>query len=74
MRDFGVRVKLNPVTPLIENKRIIIVEDSIIRGTTSKNRVDLADAMVPSRDAERPATPRAPCACCPENRVMQTSF
>jgi amidophosphoribosyltransferase len=39
MRDFGVRVKLNPVQPLIENKRIVIVEDSIIRGTTSRNRV-----------------------------------
>jgi len=39
MRDFGVRVKLNPVHPLIEGKRIVIVEDSIIRGTTSRNRV-----------------------------------
>ncbi len=39
MRDFGVRVKLNPVQPLIEDKRIVIVEDSIIRGTTSRNRV-----------------------------------
>jgi amidophosphoribosyltransferase len=39
MRDFGVRVKLNPVQPLIENKRIVIVEDSIIRGTTSRNRI-----------------------------------
>ncbi|MCE5264488.1 MAG: amidophosphoribosyltransferase [Deltaproteobacteria bacterium] len=39
MRDFGVRVKLNPVKPLIEGKRILIVEDSIIRGTTSRNRV-----------------------------------
>jgi amidophosphoribosyltransferase len=39
MRDFGVRVKLNPVQPLIEGKRIVIVEDSIIRGTTSRNRV-----------------------------------
>ena len=39
MRDFGVRVKLNPVKPLIEGRRIVIVEDSIIRGTTSRNRV-----------------------------------
>jgi len=31
MRDFGVRVKLNPVQPLIEGKKIVIVEDSIIR-------------------------------------------
>jgi len=39
MRDFGVRVKLNPVQPLIQDKRIVIVEDSIIRGTTSRNRI-----------------------------------
>lgn len=39
MRDFGVSVKLNPVKPLLENKKVLIVEDSIIRGTTSRNRV-----------------------------------
>jgi amidophosphoribosyltransferase len=39
MRDFAVRVKLNPVKPLIEGRRIVIVEDSVIRGTTSRNRV-----------------------------------
>jgi amidophosphoribosyltransferase len=39
VRDFGVRVKLNPVRPLITGKRVLIVEDSIIRGTTSRNRV-----------------------------------
>jgi amidophosphoribosyltransferase len=39
MRDFGVRVKLNPVKPLIAGRKIVIVEDSIIRGTTSRNRV-----------------------------------
>jgi amidophosphoribosyltransferase len=32
-------VKLNPVKPLLEGKRILIVEDSIIRGTTSRNRI-----------------------------------
>ncbi len=39
MRDFGVRVKLNPVKELLKNKDIIIIEDSIIRGTTVKTRV-----------------------------------
>lgn len=39
MRDFGVRVKLNPVQPLLHDKRVLIVEDSIVRGTTSRNRV-----------------------------------
>ncbi len=39
MRDFSVRVKLNPVRSLLKDKRVIIVEDSIIRGTTGKSRV-----------------------------------
>ncbi|MDY0131613.1 MAG: amidophosphoribosyltransferase [Desulforegulaceae bacterium] len=39
MREFGVRIKLNPVKEVLKNKEIIIVEDSIIRGTTAKTRV-----------------------------------
>ncbi|BCO10260.1 amidophosphoribosyltransferase [Desulfolithobacter dissulfuricans] len=39
MRDFSVRVKLNPVRHLLKDKRVIIVEDSIIRGTTGRSRI-----------------------------------
>lgn len=39
MRDFGVKVKLNPVKELLEGKRVLIIEDSIIRGTTSRTRI-----------------------------------
>ena len=39
MRDFSVRVKLNPVRKFLEGKRVIIIEDSIIRGTTGRSRV-----------------------------------
>ncbi len=39
MRDFGVKVKLNPVRGLLKGQRVVIVEDSIIRGTTSKMRI-----------------------------------
>ncbi len=39
MRDFSVRMKLNPVKELLKGKDIIIIEDSIIRGTTAKTRV-----------------------------------
>jgi amidophosphoribosyltransferase len=39
MRDFSVRVKLNPVRSMIKGKRILIVEDSIVRGTTIRTRV-----------------------------------
>jgi amidophosphoribosyltransferase len=39
MRDFGVKVKLNPVRGLLKGKQVVIVEDSIIRGTTSRMRI-----------------------------------
>ncbi|MFH0797732.1 MAG: amidophosphoribosyltransferase [Candidatus Omnitrophota bacterium] len=39
VRDLGVKIKLNPVRELIDGKRIILVEDSIVRGTTSQSRV-----------------------------------
>ncbi len=39
MRDFAVRVKLNPVKDTIKGKRVVIMEDSVIRGTTSKTRI-----------------------------------
>jgi len=39
IRDLGVKVKLNPVRGLLKGKRVVIVEDSIVRGTTSKARV-----------------------------------
>src|SRR5712671_2938346 len=40
IRDFDVRVKLNLITKLVEDKRVIVVDDSIVRGTTSKTRVN----------------------------------
>lgn len=39
MRDFSVKVKLNPVRSLFKGKRVIVVEDSIIRGTTARSRI-----------------------------------
>jgi amidophosphoribosyltransferase len=39
MRDNGVRMKLNPIPELIEGKRVIVVDDSIVRGTTIKKIV-----------------------------------
>jgi amidophosphoribosyltransferase len=39
IRDFKVKVKLNPIRDVLKGKRIIIVEDSIVRGTTSRGRV-----------------------------------
>jgi len=39
IRDFKVKVKLNPIRDVLKGKRVVIVEDSIVRGTTSRSRV-----------------------------------
>src|ERR1700723_2928959 len=39
VRDFGVKLKLNPVRSLLVGKRIILIDDSIVRGTTSRKIV-----------------------------------
>jgi len=41
IRSFGVRLKLNPVKDLIDGQRVILVDDSIVRGTTSKKIVEM---------------------------------
>jgi amidophosphoribosyltransferase len=39
IRDFGVKLKLNPVRSLLEGQRVVLVDDSIVRGTTSRKIV-----------------------------------
>jgi len=39
IRDISVKMKLNPVRDILKNKEIIIIDDSLVRGTTSKNRL-----------------------------------
>ena len=39
VRDFGVKLKLNPVRHVLEEKRVVLIDDSIVRGTTSKKIV-----------------------------------
>src|SRR5579872_7399781 len=39
IRDFGVKLKLNPVRYLLQGKRVVLVDDSIVRGTTSRKIV-----------------------------------
>jgi amidophosphoribosyltransferase len=41
IRSFGVRLKLNPIKDLINGRRIVLVDDSIVRGTTSKKIVSM---------------------------------
>ncbi len=41
IRHFGVKIKLNPIRQILEGKRIVVVDDSIVRGTTSKKIVKM---------------------------------
>lgn len=41
LRDLGVRLKLNPIKTVVEGKKLILVDDSIVRGTTSKKLIKL---------------------------------
>ncbi|MDO5716174.1 MAG: amidophosphoribosyltransferase [Tissierellia bacterium] len=41
LRDIGVKIKLNPLKEYIENKRLVLVDDSIVRGTTMKRTVKM---------------------------------
>jgi len=41
IRSFGVKIKLNPMAALLRGKRVIVIDDSIVRGTTSKKIISL---------------------------------
>jgi amidophosphoribosyltransferase len=41
IRHFGVKVKLNPVRSILEGKRVVLIDDSIVRGTTSRKIVKM---------------------------------
>jgi len=41
LRERAVRVKLNPIKELIKDKRVVVIDDSIVRGTTSKKLIDV---------------------------------
>jgi len=41
IRHFGVKLKLNPIRRLLEGKRVLVIDDSIVRGTTSKKIVKM---------------------------------
>jgi amidophosphoribosyltransferase len=41
MRNLGVRLKLNPIKPILKGKKVVIIDDSIVRGTTSRRIVGM---------------------------------
>jgi amidophosphoribosyltransferase len=45
IRNFGVKIKLNPVREILRNKSVVLIDDSIVRGTTSRKIMHLIRAM-----------------------------
>src|SRR5262245_19365601 len=41
IRHFGVRLKLNPVESILRGKRVVVIDDSIVRGTTSRKIIKM---------------------------------
>lgn len=62
-RDVGVRIKFNTVKGVLQNKKIIIVDDSIVRGTTMKKIVELIKSAGPKQIHLRISSPpiKFPC-------------
>lgn len=62
-RDFGVRIKFNPVRGVVKGKKIVIVDDSIVRGTTMKKIIQLIKNAEPKEIHLRISSPpiKFPC-------------
>jgi len=63
IREFGARLKYNPVRWILRNKRVVVVDDSIVRGTTSRQLVRLIREAGAKEVHFRVASPKivAPC-------------
>ncbi len=64
IRHFGVKIKLNPVREILRNRRVVVVDDSIVRGTTSKKIVKMLRELGGAREIHmRISSPRTigPC-------------
>jgi len=63
IRNFGVKLKLNPNRNLIKGKRVILVDDSIVRGTTSRKIVEMMRAAGASEIHMRISSPPTKYSC-----------
>ena len=62
-RDFGVRIKFNPVKGVLKGKKIVIVDDSIVRGTTMRKIIRLIKTAEPKEIHLRISSPPIICPC-----------
>lgn len=63
IRSFGVKIKLNPQMAVLKGKRVIVIDDSLVRGTTSQKIISLIRASGAKEVHLRIAAPptRGPC-------------
>ena len=62
-RDLGVRIKFNPVKGVLKGKKVVVVDDSIVRGTTMKKIVGLLRTAEPAELHLRISSPPIICPC-----------
>lgn len=62
-RDFGVRIKFNTVKGVLKDKKVVIVDDSIVRGTTMKKIIRLIKTAEPAEIHLRISSPPILCPC-----------
>jgi amidophosphoribosyltransferase len=63
IRQLGVRLKLNPLTTVIAGKKLVIVDDSIVRGTTSRKMVEMLKNAGAGEVHMRVSSPQIVCPC-----------
>src|SRR5207245_6175946 len=63
IRHFGVKIKLNPVSEILQGKRVVLIDDSIVRGTTSKKIVEMVRAAGASQVHVRISSPPTVSPC-----------
>jgi len=63
IRQLGVRLKLNPLTQAIAGKRLVVVDDSIVRGTTSRKIVEILKDAGAAEIHMRVSSPPISCPC-----------
>lgn len=63
IRHFGVKIKLNAIRDLIKGKRVIVVDDSIVRGTTSRKIVKMIRSAGAKEVHMRISSPATICPC-----------
>ncbi len=63
IRHFGVKIKLNPIREVLKGKRVVVIDDSIVRGTTSRKIVKMIRAAGAKEVHMRISSPPTICPC-----------